>query len=109
MVRQIRYIADQHDVQIAIFGHAGDGNLHPTGMTDSRDEEEFKRVEAAFEEIFTAALGLGGTITGEHGVGIKKRHVLPKQLGSTGMQTMAAIKRALDPNNILNPGKVLEL
>jgi glycolate oxidase len=109
MVRQIREIAARHNVQIAIFGHAGDGNLHPTGMTDSRDEDELKRVEAAFEEIFSASLKLGGTITGEHGVGIKKRHVLPKQFGVTGMKTMGAIKRALDPNNILNPGKVIEL
>lgn len=109
MVRQIREIAERYKVQIAIFGHAGDGNLHPTGMTDSRDEGELRRVEEAFEEIFSAALKLGGTITGEHGVGIKKRHVLPKQFGTTGMKTMAAIKLALDPNNILNPGKVIEL
>jgi glycolate oxidase len=109
MVRQIRKIANDFQVEIAIFGHAGDGNLHPTGMTDARDEDELKRVEMAFEEIFKAALSLGGTITGEHGVGLKKRHVLPLRAGTTGMATMAAIKRALDPNNILNPGKVLAL
>lgn len=107
MVRLIRKIADEHKVEIAIFGHAGDGNLHPTGMTDARDQDELRRVEDAFDEIFKAALSLGGTITGEHGVGIKKRHVLPLRAGTTGMATMAAIKRALDPNNILNPGKVL--
>jgi len=109
MVRQIRKTANDHRVEIAIFGHAGDGNLHPTGMTDARDEEELRRVEMAFEEIFKAALSLGGTITGEHGVGLKKRHVLPLKMGATGMTTMLAIKRALDPNNILNPGKVLAL
>jgi glycolate oxidase len=65
-------------------------------------------MEAAFDEIFDAALELGGTITGEHGVGLKKRHKLPGQIGAVGMQTMAGIKHALDPNHILNPGKVFE-
>jgi glycolate oxidase len=109
MVQRIREIADLYQIEMAIFGHAGDGNLHPTGMTDSRNREEVVRVEAAFTEIFKAALELGGTITGEHGVGIKKRHMLPYKAGATGINTMAAIKRALDPNNILNPGKVLQV
>jgi glycolate oxidase len=109
MVRRIREIAAKHRVEIAIFGHAGDGNLHPTGMTDSRNADELARVEAAFEEIFDAALELGGTITGEHGVGLKKRHVLPKRLGPVGIATMKAIKNGLDPNHILNPGKVIEI
>jgi glycolate oxidase len=109
MVRRIRQIASHYQVEMAIFGHAGDGNLHPTGMTDVRDEKEIARVEAAFEEIFVAALSLGGTITGEHGVGLKKRHILPAKVGATGMATMKAIKQALDPNHILNPGKVFDL
>jgi glycolate oxidase len=107
MVVRIRQIADRNNVEIAIFGHAGDGNLHPTGMTDARDANELGRMEAAFREIFEAALALGGTITGEHGIGLKKRHFLPMQVGETGMATMRAIKKALDPNGILNPGKVL--
>lgn len=107
MVQRIRAIADRHDVEIAIFGHAGDGNLHPTGLTDARDLAELHRMEAAFEEIFQAALELGGTVTGEHGIGLKKRHVLPAKVGEVGIATMRAIKSALDPNNILNPGKVL--
>lgn len=109
MVRRIRQIAAHYQIEIAIFGHAGDGNLHPTGMTDARDVDELHRVEAAFDEIFDAALELGGTITGEHGVGLKKRHKLPAKVGAVGMQTMAAIKQALDPNHILNPGKVFQL
>ena len=109
MVRLIRKIANDYKVEIAIFGHAGDGNLHPTGMTDARDKDELRRVENAFEEIFKAALSLGGTITGEHGVGLKKRHVLPLRVGTTGMTTMAAIKRALDPNKTLNPGNAIVL
>jgi glycolate oxidase len=108
MVRRIREIAAEYQVEIAIFGHAGDGNLHPTGLTDTRDRDELARVEAAFAEIFDAALELGGTITGEHGVGLKKRFVLPKRVGPAGMATMRAIKDGLDPNHILNPGKVLE-
>jgi glycolate oxidase len=109
MVRRIREIAQKYKVEIAIFGHAGDGNLHPTGMTDARDKEELSRVEIAFEEIYLAALELGGTITGEHGIGLKKRNILPKQVGATGMELMRSIKRSIDPNNILNPGKVFEL
>ena len=109
MVRRIREIAARYQIEIAIFGHAGDGNLHPTGMTDARNNEEMGRIEAAFEEIFEAALALGGTITGEHGVGLKKRHILPAKAGVAGMATMKAIKHALDPNLILNPGKVFEV
>lgn len=109
MVRQIQEISERHHIEIAIFGHAGDGNLHPTAMTDARDTAEINRVEAAFDEIYHAALSMGGTITGEHGVGLKKRRILPQQIGSVGMQTHKSIKRALDPNNILNPGKIFEL
>jgi glycolate oxidase len=75
-------------------------------MTDARDEEELGRVEKAFAEIYQAALEMGGTITGEHGIGTKKRRFLPALAGTVGMQTMMSIKKALDPNNILNPGKI---
>jgi glycolate oxidase len=109
MVRSIREIAKKHMVEIAIFGHAGDGNLHPTGMTDARNKEELDRVEAAFEEIYLSALYLGGTITGEHGIGIKKRAILPKQVGETGINLMRSIKQTFDPNNVMNPGKILEV
>jgi glycolate oxidase len=109
MARRIREIAANHNVEMALFGHAGDGNLHPTAMTDARDTAELERVEAAFGEIFQAALDLGGTITGEHGVGIKKRHVLHARVGAVGMQVHRSLKRTLDPNNILNPGKIFEL
>ena len=107
MVGRIKTIAQQFDVEIALFGHAGDGNLHPTAMADARDAAELNRVEAAFEEIFSAAIELGGTITGEHGIGTKKRHMLPRQVGPVGIKTMRAIKAALDPGNLLNPNKVV--
>jgi glycolate oxidase len=106
MVVEINRIARKHDVTICTFGHAGDGNLHPTATTDARDHEEVSRVEAAFEEIFEAAIRLGGTITGEHGVGIVKAPFLEWKVGESGIAVMKAIKSAFDPDNLLNPGKV---
>ncbi|MFB9279083.1 FAD-binding oxidoreductase [Cohnella cellulosilytica] len=106
MVLRINEIARKHGVSIATFGHAGDGNLHPTATTDARDQEEVHRVERAFEEIFEAAIELGGTITGEHGVGLVKAPFLEWKVGSAGIGLMKGIKQAFDPNNLLNPGKV---
>ena len=106
MVKAIQQIAQKYALQIGTFGHAGDGNLHPTCMTDERDVNEIARVEQAFAEIFQTALDLGGTLTGEHGVGIAKRRYLPLRLGADGMALMRRIKTAFDPNGILNPGKM---
>ncbi|MBO9128476.1 glycolate oxidase subunit GlcD [Bacillus sp. 165] len=106
MVRAINEIAKKHNVRICTFGHAGDGNLHPTCPTDARDKEEIHRVELAFEEIFEKAIELGGTITGEHGVGVMKAPYLEWKLGASGIAAMKAVKHAFDPNNIMNPGKV---
>jgi glycolate oxidase len=106
MVAEIERIAEKYDVQICTFGHAGDGNLHPTCLTDERNKEELARVEQAFEEIFLAALRLGGTISGEHGIGLAKRDYLPLQVGEGGIALMKAIKEAFDPNHIMNPGKM---
>ncbi|WP_108670201.1 glycolate oxidase subunit GlcD [Peribacillus acanthi] len=106
MVAAINQIAEKYNVKICTFGHAGDGNLHPTCPTDARDHDEMERVEAAFAEIFEAAIDLGGTITGEHGVGMMKAPYLEWKLGAEGMTIMRAIKTSFDPNNIMNPGKV---
>lgn len=106
MVRRINKIAERNNVNIATFGHAGDGNLHPTCLTDVRNYEEMERVEQAFAEIFEAALDLGGTITGEHGVGEMKAPYLEWKVGKPGIQIMKGIKVAFDPNNIMNPGKM---
>ncbi|UCZ54441.1 glycolate oxidase subunit GlcD [Bacillus shivajii] len=106
MVREIERIAKRNKVRICTFGHAGDGNLHPTCMTDARDKKEMERVENAFEEIFEKAIELEGTITGEHGVGVMKSPYLSWKLGEEGVQAMKAIKQAFDPNNIMNPGKI---
>lgn len=105
MVSEIRRIADKYRLQIGTFGHAGDGNLHPTILTDERDADEMSRVQEAVEELFASALKLGGSVTGEHGIGLAKKKFLPSQIGETGILTMQKIKKALDPNNLLNPGK----
>ncbi|MET3504890.1 glycolate oxidase subunit GlcD [Halalkalibacter oceani] len=106
MVRAINEIAEKYEVEICTFGHAGDGNLHPTCMTDARNEEEIHRVEEAFAEIFSKAIELGGTITGEHGVGVMKSPYLAWKLGEEGVEAMKTLKLAFDPNNIMNPGKM---
>ncbi|MBW3112131.1 MULTISPECIES: glycolate oxidase subunit GlcD [Bacillaceae] len=106
MVKAINDIAERHGVKICTFGHAGDGNLHPTVATDTRDRDEMERVEAAFEEIFAHAIELGGTITGEHGVGMMKAPYLEWKLGAEGINAMKMIKQSFDPNNIMNPNKV---
>ncbi len=106
MVKAIQRIAEKYNLLICTFGHAGDGNLHPTCLTDARDEEEMHRVEAAFSEIFEVAIQLGGTITGEHGVGEMKSPYLEWKIGASGIDVMRNIKQSLDPYNIMNPGKI---
>src|SRR5690625_3011178 len=106
MVHAINKIAEKYDLNICTFGHAGDGNLHPTCLTDARNKEEIARVEKAFEEIFHTAVELGGTITGEHGVGTMKLPYLHLKVGEAGINVMRNIKKAIDPNFIMNPGKM---
>lgn len=106
MVKAINEITEKYQLTICTFGHAGDGNLHPTCATDARNHEEMERVEKAFAEIFEKAIELGGTITGEHGVGAMKAPYLEWKLKQEGIAAMKAIKQAFDPNNIMNPGKV---
>ncbi len=108
MVRCISNIAQKHRVQVATFGHFGDGNLHPTFLTDERDREEIHRVELALEEIFRETLARGGTITGEHGVGLAKKSALRAQLGDASYALLKQIKTALDPEHLLNPGKIFD-
>ena len=109
MIRFIQQTAARHNVRIGTFGHMGDGNLHPTFLTDEKNTEEMQRVETAMREIFDFAIALGGTITGEHGVGLAKKPFLPKALGDASIGVMREIKRTLDPGNILNPGKIFDL
>jgi glycolate oxidase len=108
MIRFVAAIAAKHRLKIGTFGHMGDGNLHPTFLTDERNKEEMHRVEEAFKEIFDEAIRLGGTITGEHGIGLAKKSFLPEFAGDAQMRVMRELRRALDPNGILNPGKMFD-
>ena len=108
MIRFVAATAKKYQLRIGIFGHMGDGNLHPTFLTDERNKEEMQRVEEAFKEIFDEAIRLGGTITGEHGVGVAKKSFLPKFLGGAPMRVGRELRRILDPNGILNPGKMFD-
>jgi len=108
MIRFVAAIALKYQLRIGTFGHMGDGNLHPTFLTDERNKEEMHRVEEAFKEIFDEAVRLGGTITGEHGVGLAKKSFLPKFLGDAQMRVTRELRRVLDPNGILNPGKMFD-
>ncbi|WP_024336535.1 FAD-binding oxidoreductase [Desulfotignum balticum] len=106
MVRALQDIAKKYRIDIGTFGHAGDGNLHPTILTDRRNKEEFYRVEQAIEEIFDVALSMGGTLSGEHGTGIAKAPFLEKEAGYSSILFSRQLRAALDPSNILNPGKI---
>jgi glycolate oxidase len=108
MIRFVAAVAQKHRLRIGTFGHMGDGNLHPTFLTDERNKEEMHRVEEAFKEIFDEAIRLGGTITGEHGIGLAKKSFLPKFAGDAQMRVMRELRRVLDPNGILNPGKMFD-
>ena len=108
MVQFIAETAAGFGLQIGTFGHMGDGNLHPTFLADERDADEMDRVQLALEAIVTRTLDLGGTITGEHGVGLAKKPWLRRQMGDSSLELMRQIKRALDPQNVLNPGKIFD-
>ena len=108
MVAAVERIAKEHDLEVGTFGHMGDGNLHPTFLTDERDQVEMQRVEVAMKEIFQTAIDLGGTITGEHGVGLAKKPFLRGALGEVPLDVMKSLKGVFDPKGILNPGKIFD-
>src|SRR5690242_4662313 len=108
MIRFVATVAAKYKLKIGTFGHMGDGNLHPTFLTDERNKAEMHRIHEAFQEIFDEAIRLGGTITGEHGVGLAKKSFLPKFAGDAQMQIMRQLRAVLDPNFILNPGKMFD-
>jgi glycolate oxidase len=107
MVGEVAAIAERHGVLIGTFGHAGDGNLHPTIVYDAAEPSQVQAASDAFDDLVTAALRLGGTVTGEHGVGSLKRDHLATELGAVGLRLHRAVKTAFDPDHLLNPGKVL--
>jgi glycolate oxidase len=106
MIRGISGIAKKHNITIATFGHAGDGNMHPVILADEDDREEMERVDKAVSDIFDLALSLGGNLSGEHGLGMVKASFMPRQFSPREMELMKALKKTFDPDNILNPGKV---
>jgi glycolate oxidase len=106
-IRRIKGLSQEYGLPIVVFGHAGDGNLHPNVLFDKRDPEQWAKVERMVEKIFRVALELGGTLSGEHGVGTLKRPYMEQALGPLSLEVQWRIKRALDPLNIMNPGKVL--
>ncbi len=106
MFQKLKEIREEFKVTLVVFGHAGDGNLHPNIICDKRDEEEMIRVEKAVAAIFRAAIELGGTLSGEHGIGTMKSSFMEMELGEAGLDMMHRIKTTWDPNNVLNPGKI---
>jgi glycolate oxidase len=106
MCRRLQEIKVKYNLHLVVFGHAGDGNLHPNIIADKSDKEEMHRVELAVTEIFEAAIALGGTLSGEHGIGTMKAPFMEMELGAVGLDMMKRIKQVWDPNNIMNPGKI---
>lgn len=106
IIRRVRAIATQYNLTIPVFGHAGDGNLHPNILCDRNDPLEMQRVREAAAAIFAAAIACGGTLSGEHGIGLLKKEFMEQDLGHEALEAMKKIKLALDPHNILNPGKI---
>jgi glycolate oxidase len=109
MLLEVAEIGRKYKLTLGTFGHAGDGNLHPTILADKHNEEEMARVHLAVDEIFAAALKFGGTLSGEHGIGLAKMKYLGNEIGDTGLDLMRSLKKALDPTNMLNPGKLVPL
>ncbi len=109
LLEAVEAIGREHGLVIGVVGHAGDGNMHPTVVFDPADPVAAEHARLAFGEIMDAGLALGGTITGEHGVGVLKREWLEREAGPVGMDVHRAVKAALDPLGILNPGKVFDL
>jgi glycolate oxidase len=108
LIAGCRRIAAEQDLVIGVLGHAGDGNMHPTVVFDAADGDEARRAQVAFEDIMALGLELGGTITGEHGVGVLKRTWLAREIGPVALDLHRSVKQALDPVGILNPGKVFD-
>jgi len=106
MLEGVEAIAQRNNIRIATYGHAGDGNLHPQILYDGYDPEQVKNKEAATAELFKLSVDLGGTLTGEHGIGLSKAPFMKLEHDPVALDMMSSIKRLFDPNNILNPGKM---
>jgi glycolate oxidase len=107
IIRKIVELTEKYQLKIGVLAHAGDGNLHPLIMTDLRDEDEMARIDKALDELYETAIGMGGTLSGEHGIGIAKDRFMNMEFSEHAIEIMRGIKRVFDPNNILNPGSFL--
>ncbi|MDF1849983.1 MAG: FAD-linked oxidase C-terminal domain-containing protein [Verrucomicrobiales bacterium] len=108
IVSFVEEVAKKYDLEMATFGHFGDGNVHPTILTDETDQAEMERVEHALSDIFDKTIELGGTITGEHGVGLAKKPFLPRQFDTASYRLLSLVKKSIDPEGLLNPGKIFD-
>jgi glycolate oxidase len=106
LLKGVQHIAKERNLQIATYGHAGDGNLHPQILYDGYDPDQVKRMEKASEDLFRLAIELDGTLTGEHGIGLSKAPFMTLEHDAVAMEVMRGLKRFFDPHNILNPGKM---
>ncbi|AMV73814.1 D-lactate/glycolate dehydrogenase, FAD-binding protein [Desulfuromonas sp. DDH964] len=105
---EIERLTAKYQLKVGTFGHAGDGNLHPTVLCDERNQEEMARAHAFYDDLYTQVLAWGGTVSGEHGIGLAKKEYLARQIGAGGVKVMRRIKDAFDPAGILNPGKIFD-
>jgi len=105
---EIERLTAKYQLKVGTFGHAGDGNLHPTVLCDERNREEMARAHAFYDDLYGKVLAWGGTVSGEHGIGLAKKEYLARQIGAGGVKVMRRIKDAFDPEGILNPGKIFD-
>lgn len=105
---EIERLTGKYRLKVGTFGHAGDGNLHPTVLCDERDQDEMARAHAFYHDLYEQVLAWGGTVSGEHGIGLAKKEYLARQIGPGGVQVMKRIKQTFDPEGILNPGKIFD-
>jgi len=103
---EIERLTEKYRLKVGTFGHAGDGNLHPTVLCDERNQDEMQRAHAFYDELYDRVLAWGGTVSGEHGIGLAKKEYLARQIGPGGVKVMQRIKHAFDPQGVLNPGKI---
>ena len=108
LIAMIQEISRNHEVPVVMIGHAGDGNLHPCILTDQNQPEHYQKAEKVAAEIFSTALGLGGVISGEHGIGLEKKKFLKKAMAPDAIELLKSIKQVFDPKGLLNPGKIWE-
>jgi glycolate oxidase len=106
MLKRLKMLSESTGIKIVNFGHAGDGNIHVNLMVDKTNKEEYKKAQKLVEEIFRITLELGGTISGEHGVGLTKQKYIAMEIHPAELELMKKIKQAFDPKNLLNPGKI---